>query len=847
MGGINLSGILYIYKARLEARAVLVQEGFAILGIAIGVALLFASQISSASLTHSIAQLNGQLVDNAQVQLEARGPEGVNERLADEVRQVPGVQAALAILEQQVNIIGPKAERSVALLGVSPNALRTSGTLLRHFSTKQLARQHAIALPVPLASEIGVHSVQVVKVQVGVRIVESLVGATIDESNVGSLVHSPIAIAPISYAQTLTSELGQVSRIFVRYNPAQAGEANAALARLASRWHVDLLPGRFDSRLFAVAVSPQSQSETLFSAISALVGFMFALNAMLITVPLRRALIHDIRPQGASRSDTAKILLFDAAVIGVLSCVLGLVLGDIFSRAVFSRTPNYLAVAFPIGNNRVVTWQSVAVAAAAGLTAAVVGVFWPLREILARPLLPARPGRASHHRAWIVARLSAGVLCLTFTTVTLITDNTAALAGNIALVAALVILLPPLFDLMVRLFDRASNAFDGIGSALAVTELRAPQTRVRSLAITATAAIAVFGVVEFQGIQTNLKSGLDTASRDIDSAADIWVIPTGKANVQATIPFTGVNTRALSHLPGVARVDVFRGSFFNWGSRRLWVLAPAGNIEHPVPLSQVIAGDRALVAERVRQGGWAVLSEALAAEHHLTVGQFFTLPSPRPLTLRVAALTTNLGWPPGALILSSATYARAWAGNAPTAYTIQTASGTPTGVVRDRVRQALRSVPGLTVETSGERDQRRYVIAAQGLSRLTQIRLLVLIAALLAVIGAMGAMMWQRRDLIAFIKVQGYEAGTLRRWLLCEAAFLLTVGCLVGAIFGLYAQLLGSRFLATVTGFPIVVRLEGAAALTSFVLVSVVALAVVALPGYLVVRVPPSTAPRPTY
>jgi predicted lysophospholipase L1 biosynthesis ABC-type transport system permease subunit len=146
------------------------------------------------------------------------------------------------------------------------------------------------------------------------------------------------------------------------------------------------------------------------------------------------------------------------------------------------------------------------------------------------------------------------------------------------------------------------------------------------------------------------------------------------------------------------------------------------------------------------------------------------------------------------------------------------------------------------VESASEREQRHYAAATQGLSRLTQIRLLVLIAAILAVIGAMGAMIWQRRDLIAFIKCQGYEDAVLRRWLLCEAAVLLVAGCSIGAVFGLYAQLLGSHFLATVTGFPIVFNIEGIAAVSSFALVSAIALAVVALPGYLVVRVPPSTA-----
>lgn len=843
MAGINLSGILYIYRARLEARTVLVQEGFAILGIAVGVALLFASQVASTSLSQSTAQLTDEFVGSAQVQLEARGPEGVSEQLLHEVRHAPGVQVALPIFERQLNLIGRRAERSVDLIGVDPRWVRASGPLLKRFSAQQLAAQQAIALPVPLAAEVGAGPLEPVKLQIGARFSETLVGATLGEAEVGGLLHSPVAVAPLRYAQSLVGAGAHVNRIFVRYRPARASQARSALRRLAAAWNVNLVPGRFDNRLFAVAVAPESNSETLFSAISALVGFMFALNAMLITVPARRALIEEVRPHGATRWDTVKILLFDAAVIGVLASVLGLVLGELLSLAVFHSPPGYLTVAFPVGNTRIVSWQSVALAIAAGMAAAALGVFWPLREILARPLTSADH---SGRRSWTVVRLVLGILCLAASGVALLDNTQAAILGNMALVVALIILLPPLFDGLVALFGYASNLMDGVASALAVTELQTPHTRVRSLAIAATAAVAVFGVVEFQGAQTNLENGLDQASRGVDSAAQIWVMPRGKTSVQPTTPFAAFNTASIARLPGVSSVSLFRGSFLNWGDRRLWLLAPPTIARSPLPAAEITSGNPSLAAQRVREGGWATLSQALAAEHHLHVGQSFALPSPRPVRLRVAALTTNLGWPPGALILSSRTYADAWVNGAPTAYAIQTTPSANVIAVRNRVRQALASTPALAVETDLERNRRRDAIAQQGLSRLTQIRLLVLIAAILAVVGAVGAMIWQRRDLIAFIKCQGYGEAVLCRWLLCEAAILLTAGCAAGATFGLYGQALLSHALTSVTGFPMVFSIEGAAALTSFVSVIAIALAVVAVPGYLVVRVPPSTA-SPAY
>jgi putative ABC transport system permease protein len=843
--GLRPSGIRYIYAARLQSRVALVQESFAILGIAVGVALLFASQVASTSLTHSAAQLNAQLVGSAQVQLDARGPEGFPERVLAQVRDVPGVQVALPILEQQVNVIGRGGERSVDLIGVDPRSVRASGPLLRRFSARQLTTLQAIALPEPLAGEIGAGPLTQVELQIGARRVETLLGATLGGAAIGGLVDSPIAVASIGYTQRLANARGRVTRIFVRYDPAHASQARAALARIAARWNLNLVSGSFDSRLFAVAVAPESKSEALFSGISALVGFMFALNAMLITVPSRRRLIEDLRPHGATRWMTVEILLFDAAVIGVLACILGLALGDVLSIAVFHSTPGYLTFAFPVGNNRIVTPQSFVLAVIAGMAAAVFGVLWPVREILARPLAGSwhAPDRG---RDWSAARLVVGVLCLGVTTAILAWDTRAAIIGNVALLIALVCLLPLLFDALVILFERASRVFDGVSSALAVIELQTPQTRVRSLAIAATAAVAVFGIVEFQGVGTNLDRGLESSIRAMDSSAELWVIPSGESSLQTTIPFKAVDVAALSRLPGVSRLGLYRGSFLNWGQRRLWVFAPADDVEHPVPVGQLLSGDPNLTSARVHAGGWAVLSEALAAEHHLQVGEAFTLPSPRPQTLRLAGLTTNLGWPPGAIMLSSGSYAQAWTSSEPSAYEIQTTPGVPLTTVRDRVRSALSSEPGLTVETFAEREQRHYAAAAQGLSRLTQIRRLVLIAAIFAVVGAMSSMIWQRRDRIASQKCHGYREGVLWRSLLCESAVLLVAGCSIGAIFGLYAQLLGSHFLATVTGFPVVFGVEGIAAVSSFARVSATTVVVLAIPGYFAVRVPPRTA-GPSY
>lgn len=847
MSWMSLSDIFYLYRARLGARAVLIQEGLAVFGIAVGVALLFASQVASTSLTHSVQELTKELVGNTQLQLDSRSPQGFGEHLLDEVRSVPGVRAALPVLEQQANVTGPGGERSVDLIGADPRFAGFVGSLLRHFSAQQLASQRAIALPTPVAQAIGAESLQVVRLQIGAHDTETLLGATLGEQEIAGLAHSPVAVAPIGYAQHLGGLEGKLSRIFIRVAPGQGAAVRDRLAPLAAAQHVNIEPANFDSTLFAVAVSPQNKSETLFSAISALVGFMFALNAMLVTVPARRKLIEELRPAGATRSIALQILLFDAAVLGLLACVLGLVFGELLSIAAFRATPGYLTSAFPVGNDRIVTWQSVVLAVGAGMAAAAAGVLWPLREVLRNPEERERIARSSQGVAgWARARMTVGLTCLLLTGVVLVVRPQGAFAGCLTLVVALLCLLPSLFDGLIAILERLQGLFNSAASVLAITELQAPQTRVRSLAIAATGAIAVFGTVAIGGAQSNLERGLDAAAREGDATADVWVVPKGESNVLATTTFKPTGLASLQRLPGVRTVNFYRGGFLTWGDRRLWAIAPPDARDNPVPVSQIVAGNHATALARIRQGGWAVLSQVLANEHHLKIGDAFTLPSLQPVRLRVAALSTNLGWPPGAVILNSNDYAHAWASSNPSEYAIETDSGVPPASVRHLVRRALGPSTALVVETTAEREHRHYALAAQGLSRLTQIKLLLLIAAVVAVSGAIIAMIWQRRDLVSFIKAQGFQRGVLWRWLLAEGTVLLAAGCLIGSVFGIFGQLLISHALGSVTGFPIVFQVEALAALWSFALVSIAALAMIALPGYLVVRVPARTA-SPAY
>jgi putative ABC transport system permease protein len=828
----RLYDIAQLYTVRLKARVVLVQELFAVMGIAVGVALLFASQVASTSLNGSVSQLTDGIVGQSQYQLKARGPEGFSEALLGEVRALPGVRAAVPVLEHEASVIGPTGrEQAVDMIATDPRYVHLAGPLLRHLSAQQLAGQRALALPAPVAHAIGASSLEPIKVQVGTRIVPSLLATILQSSEIGSLVHSPVALAPLAYAQTLTGMSGKVTRIFVQTAPGKTAQVHAGLVRIAGD-HLNVEPGDFDSTLFAQAATPINQSTQTFAAICALVGFMFAFCSMLLTMHLRQGLVRELRLGGATRWEAVKALLFDALVLGSLASLLGLALGDLLSILVFGSNPGYLSFAFPVGSQRIVTWQSIAIAAGAGFLAACVGVLTPLRDIWTRARRTDIPGEPGALTWWTAATLAGGLACLGVTTAILFAAPQSAIVGIVTLILALFLLLPLLIDAIVWLFDCIQRPIGAGSTEIAVVELRSPKTRVRSVAIAATGAIAVFGSVTIQGSHTSLQGGLNRLFHGITSVTDLWVVPPGAQNLLATTPFPGGASTTLARLPGVSAVGIYRGSFLEYGGRRVWVLAPPPTAARPLPVGQILKGNLALANAKLHTGGWAVISKTLADQHNLHIGEHFMLPSPRPTTFTVAALSTNLGWPPGAIILNSSDYARAWGSPDPSAYNIMLKPGASIQKVVREVRQALGPTTGLTVQTAYQREQSQQAASRRGLERLTQIAILVLIAGVLAMATSMGAVIWQRRPKFARMRVQGFRRNVLWIALLWESALLLGAGCLIGAIFGVYGQLLLSHALLAVTGFPVIFSTRAVSAAGSFVIVTAAASAVLAFPGY---------------
>jgi putative ABC transport system permease protein len=830
--------VLHLYRVRLRAR--MLQETFAIVGIAAGVALLFASQVASSSLSSSVAQLSQGIVGKATLQIVARDSAGLEASMLTKIRHIPGVRAAAPLLELNANAIGPKGSESVELVGADPSLSDLGGSLVRNTKLNPVEGFGAVVLPAPLAHTLGVNKFgEEATFEVGGRVAQAALYEQLHAKQIGALVQSPIAVAPLSFAQEIAGLGGRVSRILVEPAPGREAAVRGALVRLAGG-RLNVEAASYDEKLFARAAAATNQSTALFAVISALVGFLFAFNAMLLTVPQRRRLIADLRRDGYPPRTVIGVMMFDAVVLGVLASLLGLFLGEELSIHLFHSNPGYLSSAFAVGSQRVVSFQSVAIAVVGGMLAASVAVLSPLKDILSRDPLAAitqkEGGSGRNDRRLAIG----GVLCLAAATAILLAAPKQAILGMVFLVGALLLLLPIPLDATLALVRRLAPTITSAVPHVAVMELRAG--RARAIAIAATGAIAVFGSVAIETAHGDLLHGLENAATDLNSFTDVWVSPSGSYNLLKTASFEPSAQAKLARLPGVRAVRIYRGGLLDVGERRVWVIAPPTAATPLLPSSQLVEGDYRRASAEVRAGGWMVLSQAIAEEHDLHVGDAFRLPTPNPTTLRIAALSTNIGWAPGAIIMSADQYARSWGSTDASAYNVLLAPGVTPAQGRAEVAKALGPNSGLTVETAEHHANQQRALSRQGLERLTQIATLILIAAVLAMAAAMGNMVWQRRPRLAKLKLEGFPRAELWRTILLESFLLLGVGCLSGAIFGLYGQQLLDRALANVINFPVVYSFGILIALGSLALVTAAAVAIVAIPGYMAAGVPPAVA-----
>jgi putative ABC transport system permease protein len=835
--GVRVSTLFHLYLRRLRSHTG--QELLAGSGIAIGVALVLGVLLANASLLGSTEQAIHGVIGTARLELAARSNNGFDERLARRAALLPGVQVAASALQESAAVVGPKGRVSVRLVGMTAALVSLGGAITKNAGVGPSLIGEGIGLPAGVAGAIGARAEHAVTLLIAGRAHTVDVRAVLGPGTIGPVASSPLAVALLGFAQHLSGRAGRVTQVFVQPRVGEDRQVERELRALAAG-RLDVVPADNELRLLRAIARPNDQATMMFALIGAMVGFLFTFNAMLSTVPERRRDIADLRMQGYDWRQVLSILGFEALALGMVASTVGVALGYALSHALFHRVPVYLAFAFPIGSQQVVRISLVLLAMGCGILATLLASMLPvfdLRPSRARDAVFRQTGDGGEGigKRTAVGFGLVGLLLLLGATALVLLVPSLTLVGGAALALATLCLIPSLFIGVAFALRRASEHMSSTALILAVRELRT--TSVPLVALASVGALSIYGSVAIGGARHDLLNGLDANFREYLSTADLWVTTGGNDLTTNSFQSGGLQTE-LTSAPGIASVRAYQGQLMDIGGRRMWVIGRPPGDRTIIPESQLLHGSLASGDRLLRGTGWTAVSTGFATEHHLRVGNIFPLPTPSGTqTFKVAAITTNAGWPPGALTLDERDYSHYWRTSEPSALEVNLKPGVSAGVGKHTVNRILAAHPGLSAQTRQEREAQYAANSRQALQALSEISTLLLIAAALAVASALSAAIWRRRPMLASLKIQGYDRHQLWRALLLESMIVLGLGCAIGAILGVYGHLLASRWLELTTGFSAPFSLGVPQVLVDVALVGGIGLIVIALPGLIAARV----------
>ena len=713
----TLGKLLFLYAGWVRDKPA--REALAAFGVAVGVALVFATLTANQSIGGASDQIIRGLAGSAQLQANARSPEGVEQATIDTRTRPTGVARTAFALQAPVAISSQGRTVVTQVLGVSPAAVTMNAAVAdTHFST------NGLVLPAALAAKLDVRNRSVVTVAARGRATRVPVQAVLGAETIGPLAYSLVAAADLQYVQRLLGLPGRVSLLLARVKPGQEATARAALQRTVGPG-MQVTDASGEQRLLARALLPQDESTSFFVLLGVLVGVLLAGSATMLTMADRRDELNALRLQGFSTKQLVAIVISQSVILGATASLVGVAVGYVLAISLLAGSPDYLASAFPLG-------AQTTVSATLALGVWVGGV--AITCLCVAPALGRT--RRLHEAGHGGPRM---LVCGLVLVAAAMIVGPRSLVSAALLTAGLLLAVPAWLGGVVRAAEWPSWSTRLRRLVIAAGSVRALGTRAVVLACTAT--VGVFGAVVAQSTHRDLLAGLEGGYARYVRSASAWVTSPGDDLATSSFPPGNLPER-IARIPGVRMVRRYYGGWLDVDGRRVWLIAR----EPGVPAGELVEG-------RQPRSGTTALSLQLAHALHVRLGSAVTVPTPwgaRRLT--VVATTTNLGWSSGVLFISPADYTRWW-GSAPAALEVDAPASTLAAIQRT-------VGPGLQVQTAGQRAASADALPRQGLERLSQISWLLVAAVAFAVALAISAAIWQRRGELASLRRAVVHAAT---------------------------------------------------------------------------------------
>jgi putative ABC transport system permease protein len=607
-----------------------------IIGIALGVAVLSASLTLGAALDQAVNRTVRDLVGRADLRVSGFLETGLSDTSIQTITTTSGVLDAAPIVEHRTFPSGTPsggAADAVTVLGIDPTSyLRlhdlpvvqggglNSSTEPIALITEELAAQSGYALGGSVRL-LGLNG------PVDLRIVGVLPG-------LGPLAGSGRTIViPIDVARSTFGIVG-ATRVDLQLAPNALDSVTQQLQATMVEPYVVASPADLARSLRASSASFQGTA-ALVAAIVLFVGAFLIVNTLSMTVGERAREVGLLRAAGATRSQLSRFVFSGALLLGVIGAALGALLGAVaavFMARVVSEATGVTAEIGALDVPGVLTAAGVGIgitilaAIEPALSAARISPVEALRNRFDLPNL--RRGRLS----WIafIFLVVAALAMLAWPPVIAASGTQRAFAVyGVLLVATL--LSPYILRPMARLLGVPIGLVLRIEERLARGSLARDRSRT-----TLTLGSLVIGLA--------MIVALGWSAQAARASAFAWlqdVVP-GDELVSSIRPIgadEGI-AETLAAVPGVARVTPIASFDLDYKGKRIDAAAIVGADFLADGRLTVVRGDRTAALNALDAGGAAILPQGLAESLGLGVGDRMTVPvdSQHQLVLTVAAI-----------------------------------------------------------------------------------------------------------------------------------------------------------------------------------------------------------------
>lgn len=818
------------------------RTGLTVLGIALGVALFVAIQAINDSTLKFFRDNVTAMTGNAA--LTVFGSEaGIPEEKVAIVKAVEGVEAAVPTVETRARFeaeasAGGSRPQTLVVLGIDflqESSVRsykaTSDVLSDPLEFLNQADSIVVTAAFAAQNRLAMDSTLDLATAHGKK--TFVVRGILASDGPAAAFGGAVAIMDIDGARLAFGKEGKVDRIDV------VPQENVDEAELAARIERAMGPGfeverkESQSEAFGRMVKGYQSVLAFLSTLALLVGAFLVANTVTLSVSERRREVGILRALGASRSGVLVLFVAEAAVLGLVGGLLGVVFGRALAELLVERVSDSMSRQYvtPIEVSEIhFRLRHAVLGVSAGGLSALVAAVWP---------------------AWRAASVS-GAEALGVTeggSLAAATERRAKItrAAGLVMLAALFVGSRLQLGAPLPMVESLYPVLGGVGAAFAAPFFVTAGLKVlagsRLLSKTPIVRLACENLL-LGGARTgsnvlSLVVGLmlvivmGTVHKSFERTIGDWQDRTFHTDlvVSSTGRVLSLEVQPLAEevgaeIDGVAGVDVQGGQ----GARALRVvrIPHAGRqiaikaLDAPHPsvgfkFLDVVQGTAAEAGRALYSGENTVLvSESFALHFDKKVGETVDLDTPQGrVAFRIAATVVDFGHPDGVVIMSRAIYKRVWSDSLVTAFCVEAAPGSSQAALKAAL-EARFGDRGIIATLNGQLKKQLDDMIGESLAYTRAIEAAALAVGLLGLLSTLVMSLVERMRELGMLRAIGMSRFQLVRMVVAEAALL---GCLGGAVaagLGAYvARLWVVGSLASQLGWSIDVHVPWSAVLST--------------------------------